>query len=264
MTDAMNWGDTKGEAQSNKVTFMKQEDGTNHIRIVGGIVRKYDYWVTKTNEDGSQLSVPFENLRFNRDTESFVQGAEDPISELGLQNYTGFGNSRKPEFDKEGEPVPLKSKKAYVCPVINRKTNQIEYMELKKGIFDGVKDVMAQVNSPKIQRRMCDPEYSVPNPMFIDIIYTKSGKGLDTTYKVELMDVVEQLQDEDEFAAMMKRHKEDEALIADMKPNDEVLPRKTPAEQREAVNKFLYGDDEDKPAEEQSDAEQEAMNELDD
>lgn len=267
---AMNWGDTKGEAQSNKVTFMKMAAGENKIRIVGNIVRKYDYWVK--NSEGN--SLPFENLAFNRETESFVQGAADPVRELGLQHTDWKG---KPVFDDNGEPVPMKCKKAYVCPVINRATNQIEYMELKKGVFDGINEVMQKVNDPKFIKRFADDEYRVPNPMFIDVTFTKSGQGLDTEYKVDVMEVMDQLMDDDSFNAMLARHKADDALIKDMKSPEEVFPVKTAQEQRDALARHLNPESKDEKSKSAGEGEQsqsgswdvnpqaqEAMNELDD
>ncbi len=233
---AMNWGETKGEAQSNKVTFMKMAAGTNRIRVVGNIVRKYDYWIK--NSKGN--SLPFENLDFDRDAEAFVQGNRNPVKELGLQNMDWKGN---PEFDKEGNPVPLKSKKAYVCPVINRATGKLEYMELKKGVFDGINMLMAKLNDPKIRKRFADPEYATPNPMAIDVIFTKSGEGLSTKYEVDLIGCLDLVQDEDEYADLMTKFKGDAEILKDMKSPEEVFPRRTYDEQKALLIKHLNPED---------------------
>lgn len=237
---AMNWGTTNGEAVTNDVTYMKLAKGTNQIRVVSNILRRYVYWL----ENAKGKKAPFENLDFNRDTEKFENTGLNPVKELGLQARDWNGNL---EFDKNGQPKPLGSKKAYMCQVVNRATNQIEYMELKTGVFNGIKEVMAKLNDPKQIRRFADPEYRVPNPMFIDVIFNRTGEKLSTEYKVDILETMDMVQDEDTFKAMIARHKEDEALLANLKPIEEVFPRQTYSEQKEAINKFLAAED-DKPA----------------
>lgn len=264
MTQALNWGDTKGEADSGKVNYMTFNDGTNRIRIVGDILRRYVYWVK-----GAQgKSAPFENTDFNRDTERFESGGPNAVKELGLFE-TNFKTGAVVMVKKDGEevPKPLGSKKSYLVPVINRATNQIEYMELKKGIFDGINEVMGKLNDPKQIRRFADPEYRVPNPMYIDVVFTKSGKGLDTEYKVDIIDTLDMVQDDDCFTEMKELHEKDAALLKDLKPTEEVFPRTTYAEQKENLAKWINGTDEKKNEEgkaEPNKSEEEAMNELDD
>lgn len=256
---ALNWGETNGEAISNKVTYMKFNEGTNTIRIVGNILRRYIYWLE--NVKGAKL--PFENLDFSRETEKFMNTGLNPVKELGLQSRDYYGNL---EFNKDGSPKPLGSKKAYLVPVINRASNAVEYMELKKGIFDGINEVMAKLNDPKQIKKFVDTDYRVKNPMFVDIIFTKSGKGKDTEYKVDLLDVMELVQDDDEFEAMMKQHQADEALLKDLRPIDEVFPRQSYSEQKEALEAFMNPSTDDADEEQDpkaNEAANEAMNELD-
>lgn len=263
---AMNWGDTKGEATSNRVTYMKVSKGRNQIRIVGNILRRYIYWVQ--NSEGAKL--PFENLDFNRDTEMFTNGGLNPIKEAGLQSTTFKGDL---EFDKEtGQPKPIGSKKAYLVPVVNRATNAIEYMELKKGIFDGVNEVMAKLNDPRNKKKYADESYAVRNPMAIDIVFTKTGEGLNTEYKVDLIDTMDFVLDEDMFEVLKGAHEQDKALLADLKPTEEVFPRKTYQEQKDDLAKHLAGKKDSKgkakPAEpkdgEFASYDEEAVNDLED
>ena len=258
-----NWGQTKGEAQSNKITYTKFNNGRNHIRIVGDILRRYCYWLE--NKDGQRGS--FENLDFCRDTESFQNNGLNPIKELGLQSTDFLG---KPEFNKDGSPKPLGSKKSYLVPIINRSTNQLEYMELKKGIFDGVNEVMQKVNDPRNQRKFVDGDYRVPNPSFIDVVFAKTGEGINTEYKVDIMDTMDFVMDPDMYDTMKGAHQADALILKDVKPITEVFPRQTYDEQKAAVAKFLAG--KSKEATPQAPAaktdfaqyDNEAMNELDD
>lgn len=264
-TTALNWGETKGEAKSNNVDYMKSNAGENRIRVVGNILRRYVYWVPGAKGN----SAPFENLEFNRDTEKFENTGLNPVKELGLfaRNFkSGEIEMQKNKRTGEDEPKPLGSKKAYLVPVINRATNSLEYMELKKGIFDGINEVMGKLNDPKQIKRFANPEYRVPNPMFVDIIFTKTGKGLDTEYKVDIIETLDLVQDEDAFGAMLDLHEADESVIADLDPIEETFPRKTYAEQKADLQKWINGTDEKENEEgkqEPNGSEAEAMNELD-
>ena len=261
-----NWGQTNGESRSNKVNYTKFNAGRNHIRIVGDILRRYVYWLE--NPQGKRLS--FENLDFNRDTESFENNGLNPVKELGLQSRDFNG---KLEFDKDGKPKPIGSKKSYLVPIINRATNQLEYMELKKGIFDGINEIMAKVNDPRTMRKFVDADYRVPNPTYIDVIFHKTGKGLDTEYKVDIIDTLDMVQDSEMFEVMQGAHQQDVALLRDAKPVNEVFPRQTYAEQKAALAKFMAGDSDKGTDGQEPDApastdfknyDNEAMNELDD
>jgi len=263
-----NWAETKGEAVSNRVTYMKVNKGRNQVRVVGNILRRYVYWVT--NVDGSKLT--FENLDFNRESEAFENTNMNPVKELKLQATTFTGEL---EFDKEGNPKPLGSKKAYMVPVINRSTNAVEYMELKKGVFDGINEVMAKLHDPKITRRYADKEYSVPNPSFIDIVFAKNGAGLNTEYKVDIMETMDFVTDPEMFESLSEQHKQDASLIENLKPIEEVFPRKTYTELKEDLTKFMLGKAGNKDKEEGAagnaptpsefkNYDKEAMSELDD
>lgn len=266
-TTALNWGETKGEAVSSNVEYMKFNDGENRIRIVGNILRRYVYWVPGANGK----SAPFENLEFSREEERFINTGLNPVKELGLfeRNFKS-GEIVYQDNKKTGqkEPKPLGSKKAYMVPVINRATGKLEYMELKKGIFDGINEAMAKLNDPKQIKRFAKEDYRVPNPMFVDVIFTKSGKGLDTEYKVDVIEMLELVQDEDAFEAMMALHEADNSILKDLRPIEEVFPRATYAEQKAALVKWMNGTSEKENEEGEAGgtngSEQEAMNELED
>lgn len=261
---AMNWGTTNGEAVANDVTYMKLAKGRNQVRVVGNILRRYVYWLE--NEKGNK--APFENLDFNRETEKFENTGLNPVKELGLQARDFQGNLL---FNTDGQPKPMGSKKAYMCQVINRATNQVEYMELKKGVFDGIKEVMVKLNDPKQIRRFADESYRVPNPMFIDIIFNRTGEKLNTEYKVDILEVMDMVQDEETFQNMLTDHENDKALLNELKPIEEVFPRSTYSDQKTTIDKFLSGsndkakggEDANADSSKPSDSEQEAMNELD-
>jgi hypothetical protein len=74
---ALSFNTVKGEAEREKVPSYKMRDGENRIRIVGGVLGRYIYWIP--NADGAKS--PVECLAFNRDTEKFDNKEKDHVKE---------------------------------------------------------------------------------------------------------------------------------------------------------------------------------------
>lgn len=227
----LGWGEATGGAKSSAVNYMKFKNGDQQVRIVSGVLARYDYWVP--NKDGKQ--VPFENLSFDRLTERFVKGAEDPVAELGLLEK---------DPDNKGKMRKIRSKRAYKCMVINRETGKLEAMDLKKSIFDGILATMK--------------ELGVSNPTEIDFVIKRSG---DAWYEVKYE--INQIKTMKLQAQAAELHANDDELIATQKPLDELFPRVSPNEQRKALAAWMSGASEAKE-EKPSAATEEAINELDD
>lgn len=230
---ALGWGEAKGEAAKSDVTHMKLTNGDTQFRIVSGVLARMDYWVH--NSEGKPR--PFECLRFDRMKEKFIPGAEDPVTEFGLQE-------KNP--DKPGEMRPLRCKRAYKCMVINRKTGKLEAMDLKKSIFDGIIETMK--------------ELGVGNPTEIDFVVTRKGEQwYDVKYNINAIKTMK-LQNSAEVKAL---HEADQEIIDNMKSIEELFPRMEPQEQRDELAAWLSGGaakEEEKPSE----ATKEAISELDD
>lgn len=262
---ASNWGTVTAGDNGGDKKYLKYKAGANKFRIVGDILPRFVYWLstTKIDDEGKprKLSAPFDCLSFDATpgVEKFINGAPDPIKELGIQNADWQGNA---EFDKNGQPVPLKPQRQYLFPVINRDTGEYEYATLKGDTLTGVGELMAKLNDPKQQRRFADPEYKVNSPSDIDIVLVKSGQGLTTKYKVDLVETMENVLDEDAYKAMVANFEADAAILKDKKPIQEVFPRPTYANQKQEVQKFLYGDEESSATASPSEAAAEAMDEL--
>ncbi|AKY02246.1 D11 protein [Vibrio phage vB_VorS-PVo5] len=263
---ASNWGTVTAGDNGGEKKYTKYKAGVNKFRIVGDILPRFVYWLTttKTDDEGKprKLNAPFDCLSFDATpgVEKFINGAPDPIKELGIQNVDWQGN---PEFDKKGQPVPLKPQRQYLFPIMNRDTGEYEYATLKGDTLAGIGELMAKLSDPKQQRRFADPDYKVTSPSDIDVVLVKSGTGLGTKYKIDIVETMENVLDEDAFKAMMERFAADEDILKDKKPIQEVFPRPTYAEQKEEVHKFLHGDEDEEGASQPSDAAQEAMDELD-
>lgn len=64
---ALSFNNTKGKAQSKKVDSYEYKDGENTVRLIGGVLPRYVYWVKGTNGK----DIPIECLAFDRQVEKF-------------------------------------------------------------------------------------------------------------------------------------------------------------------------------------------------
>ncbi|NDD82987.1 hypothetical protein EBZ38_01710 [bacterium] len=74
---ALSFNQVKGEASKEKTPSYKMRDGENRIRLFGGVLARYIYWVP--NREGQK--TPVECLSFNRETEKFNNGEKDWVKE---------------------------------------------------------------------------------------------------------------------------------------------------------------------------------------
>jgi len=124
-----NFTKTKGGANSNKVVYAKLVSGVPfQFRIVGDVHRSYCYWL----KNAAGKSAKFENLAFDPESETFTSGEPDAIREAGITELNTY--TKKVEN--------IKSKRNYSIQVLNRATNAIEILDLKKSIFDGIINYM--------------------------------------------------------------------------------------------------------------------------
>lgn len=75
---ALDFKNTKGKAVKNSHEAYTYKDGENTVRLVGGILPRYIYWVKGTN--GKQL--PVECLAFDRESEKFNNKEHDCVQEF--------------------------------------------------------------------------------------------------------------------------------------------------------------------------------------
>ena len=126
------WNEAKGKkpggGDKREIKRIRLGDGETKIRLVGGVLPRYCYWVT-TNEG---RKMPVECLQFIREKETFDNSAEDPFKELNEDVY-----AEKPQF-------------SYVCNVIDRKDGEIKLFDLKSTIYGQIVDYAS------------NPEYGSP------------------------------------------------------------------------------------------------------
>ena len=75
---ALAFSNTKGKAAKSSYEAYAYKDGENTVRLVGGILPRYVYWVKGTNNK----DIPIECLAFNRELEKFDNKEVDHV-----QNY---------------------------------------------------------------------------------------------------------------------------------------------------------------------------------
>ncbi|QFR57717.1 D11 protein [Serratia phage Slocum] len=212
---AKSWGSTKGSTTSDKIDYMKFKNGKQTVRVVSGVEARYVYW-PKNKDD---KTAPFDCLRFDRDNERFIQGAKDPVQDLGL-------------IDPKTKE-PLKCKKNYVCWVIDRADNKLKVMQVKDGILKGIQSTMSQLE--------------IEDPSMIDITIVRTGSSWnDTEYSVEPITAMKFL------GAVTKEgtpeynlHQADKELLGEdmekVKDLRELFPIQSYDEQRTALEGFMEG-----------------------
>tara|TARA_Y100000034_G_scaffold136800_2_gene215909 strand:+ start:6946 stop:7590 length:645 start_codon:yes stop_codon:yes gene_type:complete len=108
------WADAQKPQTSGRKDIIRLKiDTEKKIRLVGGVLPRYVYWVT--TKEGKKM--PIECLSFNRDTESMDDSLQDPIKEL------------------PDEIVDIKPQFGFICNVIDRDSKEIVIFDLKMTIF---------------------------------------------------------------------------------------------------------------------------------
>lgn len=72
---ALAFGATKGKAISKKVASYEYKNGENKLRLIGGVLPRYVYWLKGSNNK----DIPVECLAFDREQEKFNNLVTDPV-----------------------------------------------------------------------------------------------------------------------------------------------------------------------------------------
>jgi hypothetical protein len=110
---ALAFTSTKGKAGSNKVDSFEYKDGENVVRLFGGVLPRYVYWLKGTNGK----DIPVECLAFDREKEKFNNLEHDHV----------------PEFFPD-----KKCSWAYSINCIDVKNNKVVALNLKKKLFEQI------------------------------------------------------------------------------------------------------------------------------
>lgn len=120
---AISFKNTKGKAQSNKVESYEYKDGENVVRLVGGVLPRYVYWLKGSNNK----DIPVECLAFSRDKEKFDNFEKDHV----------------PDFFPE-----LKCSWSYTVNCIDPKDGKVKALNLKKKLFEQILTAAEDLGDP--------------------------------------------------------------------------------------------------------------------
>lgn len=104
---ALSFNQSKGGAQkSDNLNYYKYVDGDNTVRLVGGILARYIYWVQGNNGK----NIPMECLAFNRDEERFDRVQKDWVQTYYPDLKCSWSYAMQCIADGEIKVITLKKK----------------------------------------------------------------------------------------------------------------------------------------------------------
>jgi hypothetical protein len=120
---ALSFKDTKGKAQSNKVESYEYKDGENTVRLIGGVLPRYIYWLKGTNNK----DIPVECLAFSREKEKFDNIEKDHVSEYFPEAKCSW---------------------SYSVNCIDPKSQKVVALNLKKKLFEQIVTAAEDLGDP--------------------------------------------------------------------------------------------------------------------
>jgi hypothetical protein len=120
---AIAFNKTKGKAQSSKVDSYEFKDGENSVRLFGGVLPRYVYWIKGTNGK----DIPVECLSFDREQERFTNAETDYV----------------PQFFPD-----LKCSWSYSVNCIDPKDGKAKVLNLKKKLFEQILTAAEDLGDP--------------------------------------------------------------------------------------------------------------------
>lgn len=120
---ALTFANTKGTAIKNKIDAYEYKDGENIVRLIGGVLPRYVYWLKGTNGK----DIPVECLAFDRQAEKFMNTEVDHV----------------PTYFPE-----KKCSWAYSINCIDPKDGKVKVLNLKKKLFEQIINAAADLGDP--------------------------------------------------------------------------------------------------------------------
>lgn len=120
---ALSFKQTKGKAQKSSVESYEYKDGENTVRLIGGVLPRYIYWVKGTNNK----DIPIECLAFSRDKEKFDNLEKDWVPEY-------YGD--------------LKCSWSYAVNCIDPRDGKVKVLNLKKKLFEQILTAAEDLGDP--------------------------------------------------------------------------------------------------------------------
>lgn len=120
---ALKFGETKGKAQKKTIEAYEYKDGENTVRLIGGVLPRYVYWLKGTNGK----DIPVECLAFDRQAEKFNNLEVDHV----------------PEFFPD-----KKCSWAYSINCIDPTDGKVKVLNLKKKLFEQILNAAEDLGDP--------------------------------------------------------------------------------------------------------------------
>lgn len=120
---ALSFAKTKGKAIKQSYDSYEYKDGENVVRLVGGVLPRYVYWLKGTNNK----DIPVECLAFSREKEKFDNLEKDHV----------------PEFFPD-----KKCSWAYSINCIDPKDGKVKILNLKKKLFEQILTAAEDLGDP--------------------------------------------------------------------------------------------------------------------
>ncbi len=120
---AISFKNTKGKAQSNKVEAFEYKDGENVVRLIGGVLPRYVYWLKGTNGK----DIPVECLAFNREKEKFDNAEVDHVQAFFPEAKCSW---------------------SYTVNCIDIKNQKVVALNLKKKLFEQILSTADDLGDP--------------------------------------------------------------------------------------------------------------------
>jgi hypothetical protein len=120
---ALKFGETKGKAVKKSVEAYEYKDGENTVRLIGGVLPRYVYWLKGTNNK----DIPIECLAFDREKEKFTNTEMDHV----------------PAFFPD-----KKCSWAYSINCIDPKDGKVKALNLKKKLFEQILSAAEDLGDP--------------------------------------------------------------------------------------------------------------------
>lgn len=112
---ALAFSSTKGKAIKSTRDAYKYKDGENTVRLVGGILPRYVYWLKGTNNK----DIPVECLAFSREDEKFNNAEVDHVPQYHPDKKCGWSYSIKCIDPSDGKVKVLDLKKKLFEQILN-------------------------------------------------------------------------------------------------------------------------------------------------
>lgn len=120
---ALKFGETKGKAQKKSVEAYEYKDGENVVRLIGGVLPRYVYWLKGTNNK----DIPIECLAFDREQEKFTNSEVDHVPSFFPDKRCSW---------------------AYSVNCIDPKDGKVKALNLKKKLFEQILTASEDLGDP--------------------------------------------------------------------------------------------------------------------